>query len=89
MSPPPNFFVVILSFIALYDGESVDSLAEGKYWLRSFLQIVFIGGAHLRESEGVFVIFLLDGGGDRFSYYVLHFVSSLYCGVRTTETILA
>ena len=34
------------------------------------------------------VIFLLCGSGDSCRYYVFHLVSPLYCGVRTTETIL-
>ena len=51
------------------------------------MQLAFVGGAHLREREGVLVIFLLDGSGDSCRYYVLHLISPLYCGVHTTETI--
>ena len=53
-----------------------------------FLQLMFVGSAHFRELEGVLVIFLLDVSGDSCSYCVLHLVSSLYCGVCTTETII-
>ena len=82
------FVVAAVSFITLSYGQSFDSIAEGGERLRCFLQLEFIGGVHLRERQGVLVIFLLDGSGDICRYYALLLVSPLYCGVHTTEKIL-
>ena len=82
------FVVADAFFIALSDGYYVDSLAEGGKYLQYFLQLVFSGCAHFRERQGVLVIFLLDDSGDSCRYYALNLVSQLYCGIRTTETIL-
>ena len=65
------FVVTAVSSVALSDGYSVDSLAEGGERLRYFLQRTFVGGAHFCEHEVMLVIFLLCGSGDSCRYCVL------------------